>query len=147
MKKELLIILISIISCFSTFKAQTLTFKYDDGGNQVVRRYCESCSHMQKSSSTLNDVPNKEIITNVHDIKIYPNPTKDKVTLVWSQNTDMLIQRIEYVAYNFTQFRPLNYEKGTLKATIDLTTYPIGLYVVIFHLTNGEKLTYKILKH
>lgn len=145
MKKILLSVFSVVLS--TVIQSQTLTFKYDGGGNQVVRSYCDVCAHLQKSSVPTNVPLNQMPIATTTDIKIYPNPTKDKVNLVWSKNTDLLINKIEFVAYNFTQFRPLEYKRGNLKATIDLTDYPIGLYVVVFHLTNGEKLSYKILKH
>ena len=58
-----------------------------------------------------------------------------------------LIEKIEYVAYNFTQFRPIPFNKREGKVTLDLSDQPLGMYVIIFHLNNGEKLTYKVLKH
>ncbi|WP_250254595.1 T9SS type A sorting domain-containing protein [Chryseobacterium sp. Marseille-Q3244] len=145
MKKTKFLISFTFLA-FQFSHSQTLTFKYDSGGNQVVRKYCDGCTHVAKSSaiknSSIAEVPKKQ-----SEIKIYPNPTRDKVTLIWSEETDLLIQKIEYVAYNFTQIRPLEFKRGEMKAMIDLSKEPIGMYVVVFHLTNGEKLTYKILKN
>ena len=64
---------------------------------------------------------------------------KDRIAL-------SMIEKAEYVAYNFTQYRELVLDKRGNKAVLDLSDQPIGMYVVIFYLTTGEKLTYKILK-
>lgn len=145
--KKTTFFIIGTLCSFHLYHSQTLTFSYDSGGNQSVREYCDLCAHVQKSGSTQQSTSILEPPKKTFDVKIYPNPTKDRVTIVWSQETDLLIQKIEYVAYNYTQFRPLEFRRGEMKATIDLTKEPIGMYVVVFHLTNGEKLTYKILKH
>lgn len=138
---------IFLFTFFSSLKAQTLIFKYDSGGNQIIREYCGSCSNINKNtkSEALPDVIARN--EKPYDVKVYPNPTKDFVTLAWSKDLDMLISKIEYVAYNFTQYREIKFKRGDHKTTIDFRKEPIGLYVVIFHLTNGENLTYKILKN
>ncbi len=145
MKKAKFLISFAVLA-FQFSHSQTLTFKYDSGGNQVVRQYCNACNHVSKSL-VARSKPIAEVIQKPSEVKIYPNPTRDKVTLVWSEETDLLIQKMEYVAYNFTQIRPLEFKRGQMKAIIDLSNEPIGMYVVVFHLTNGEKLTYKILKN
>ncbi len=57
-----------------------------------------------------------------------------------------MIQKVELIAYNFTQYRELPFDKRENKILLDLSDHPIGMYVVVFHLKTGEKLTYKILK-
>lgn len=141
------ILLILPVIFFQNAAAQTLTFEYDTGGNQKVRQYCAICSAYGKTA------PQQELITaegftpTAEQIKIYPNPTTDKVNLVWRPELGDLIDRIEYVAYNFTQFRSIPFNKRDGRVTLDLSDQPLGMYVVIFYLKNGEKLTYKILKH
>lgn len=144
MKNTILILFLLGIS--QKTNAQTLTFDYDTSGNQIKREYCATCASYSKIANRANLI-DKEVIPLPNQVKIYPNPTKDKVTLVWSSELGDMIQKIEYVAYNFTQYREISFVKRDNRAIIDLSDQPIGLYVVIFHLNTGEKMTFKILKH
>lgn len=139
------ILLIMPMILFQGISAQTLSFDYDSGGNQKIRQYCSNCAFSRMANK---DQPTliQAVKAPVFEVKIYPNPTKDRVHLVWEPELGVMIKKVEYVAYNFTQFRELAYDKRENKATLDLSDQPIGMYVVVFHLTNGEKLTYKILK-
>jgi len=144
MEKKIFFVFLLLISLIG-LKSQTLIFDYETGGNQIIRQYCASCSPTSKSVN--NAITDKEEFPPlVYQVKIYPNPTKDKVNLVWSPELGKMIQKIEYVAYNFTQYREIPFEKRENKVTFDLSDQPIGMYVVIFHLNTGEKLTYKVLK-
>jgi len=144
MKKSILLIFFLIISS-GKWQSQTLTFLYEDGGNQIERKYCATCAaHTKNATNGITD--KKEFPPSEYQVKIYPNPTKDKATLVWSSELGSMIEKAEYVAYNFTQYRELVLDKRGNKAVLDLSDQPIGMYVVIFYLTTGEKLTYKILK-
>ncbi|SHM16056.1 hypothetical protein SAMN05444360_108175 [Chryseobacterium carnipullorum] len=139
-------LLILPVVFFQSVVAQTLSFEHDTGGNQKIRKYCATCSPYSK-------VVKQELITaekfvpSVDQIKLYPNPTTDKVNLVWSPELGDRIEKIDYVTYNFTQIRPLPFNKREGKVVLDLSDQPIGMYVIIFYLNNGEKLTYKVLKH
>lgn len=145
MEKKLFFIFLLLVS-IGGLKSQTLTFEYEDGGNQVIRQYCATCSPMSKSATKANAVGKEEFPPAIYQVKIYPNPTKDKANLVWSPELGDMIQKVEYVAYNFTQYREIPFDKRENKVTLDLSDQPIGMYVVIFHLNTGEKLTYKVLK-
>ena len=140
-------LLIFLLLMIGKIKSQTLTFTYYTSGNQAQREYCANCAPHNKVSDKIeqeNDISLEKIS---RDVKIYPNPTKDKVTMIWTGKLDDMIQSIEYAAYNFAQYRSLQFKKGENKITLDLSNQPIGLYVVLFHLNTGENLTYKILKN
>ncbi|AZA77590.1 T9SS C-terminal target domain-containing protein [Chryseobacterium sp. G0186] len=145
MRKNLLLILFLLIS-IEGIKSQSLSFEYDSGGNQIVRRYCALCLIADKNAPVNEELGKKEFPPPEYQVKIYPNPTKDKATLVWSPELGAMIQKVEYIAYNFTQYRDLAFDKRENKLVLDLSNQPIGMYVVVFHLNTGEKLTYKILK-
>lgn len=140
------ILLVLPIVLFQSIAGQTLTFEYDTAGNQKVRQYCASCASHSKSVNS-NLTTDGTLASQISQVKVYPNPTKDKVNLIWKPELGELITKIEYVGYNVTQSRPIPFDKREGKVILDLSDQPIGLYLVIFHLTSGEKLTYKILKH
>lgn len=135
-----------LLALIGEFKSQTLTFEYEDGGNQIIRQYCATCSPTSKSTTKTNVIDKEEFPPAIYQVKIYPNPTKDKANLVWSPELGDMIQKVEYVAYNFTQYRDIPFNKRENRVTLDLSNQPIGMYIVIFHLNTGEKLTYKVLK-
>lgn len=141
------ILLILPVVFFQSLASQTLTFEYDTGGNQKVRQYCGICSDLNKPAVKEDLLTKGEFPPPAYQVKIYPNPTTDKVHLIWQPELGDMIQKIEYVAYNFTQYREIPFNKREGKVILDLSNQPIGMYVVIFYLNNGEKLTYKILKH
>ncbi|RTZ49658.1 T9SS type A sorting domain-containing protein [Chryseobacterium arthrosphaerae] len=99
-----------------------------------------------KNAMTEQRITQKEFPPEEYQVKIYPNPTKGKVNLVWSAELGKMIQKVEFVAYNFTQYRELPFDRRENRILLDLSEHPIGMYVVVFHLNSGEKLTYKILK-
>lgn len=127
-------------------KSQTLIFDYENGGNQIIRQYCSTCSALSKTINKTDLLSKPELPPAIYEVKIYPNPTNDKVNLVWSPELGDMIQKVEYVAYNFTQYRQIPFDKRKNKIILDLSDQPIGMYVIIFHLNTGEKLTYKVLK-
>ncbi|WP_027379158.1 T9SS type A sorting domain-containing protein [Chryseobacterium daeguense] len=141
------ILLVLPVVFFQNVAAQTLTFEYDTGGNQKVRQYCGMCAVLGKTATQETLITKEEFPPEAYQVKVYPNPTKDKVNLVWKPELGDMIERIEYVAYNFTQFRSIPFNKREGKVTLDLSDEPVGMYVIIFHLNSGEKLTYKVLKH
>lgn len=146
MGKKVFFVFLLLVS-IGGLKAQTLIFEYETGGNQIIRQYCVSCSPTSKAvNKTITNTDKQEFPSSVYQVKIYPNPTKDKANLVWSPELGDMIQKVEYVAYNFTQYREIPFNKKENKVTLDLSDQPIGMYVVIFHLNTGEKLTYKVLK-
>ncbi|MXS72551.1 hypothetical protein GSF70_15150 [Flavobacteriaceae bacterium W22] len=126
-------------------KSQTLIFDYENGGNQIIRQYCSTCSAQSKTINKTDLLSEPEFPQGI-EVKIYPNPTNDKVNLVCSPELGDMIQKVEYVAYNFTQYRQIPFDKRKNKIILDLSDQPIGMYVIIFHLNTGEKLTYKVLK-
>ncbi len=128
-------------------KAQTLTFDYENGGSQIIRQYCATCYSLGKTSVSEALSSKEEFPPQEYQVKIYPNPTKGKVQLVWSSQLGDMIRKVEYVAYNFTKYREIPFDKTENKALLDLSDQPIGMYVVIFHLNTGEQLAYKVLKH
>lgn len=142
-KKVLLVFL--LLASIGGLKSQTLIFEYETGGNQIIRQYCATCSPISKTANKIT-ADKEEFPPSVYQVKIYPNPTKDKANLVWPPELGEMIQKVEYVAYNFTQYREIPFDKRENKVTLDLSGQPIGMYVVIFHLNTGEKLIYKVLK-
>lgn len=147
MGKKLFLVFLLLLS-IGGLKSQTLIFEYETGGNQIIRQYCATCSPTSKSVDKTDKtiVEKEEFPPSTYQVKIYPNPTKDKANLVWSPELGDIIQKVEYVAYNFAQYREIPFNKRENRVTLDLSNQPIGMYIVIFHLNTGEKLTYKVLK-
>ncbi|SDQ34257.1 hypothetical protein SAMN05421664_1232 [Chryseobacterium soldanellicola] len=96
MEKKLLFIFFLLIS-IRGFKSQTLTFEYEDGGNQVIRQYCAICLSYNKTALKDGLTTKEEFPPQIYQVKIYPNPTKDKANLIWSPELGDMIQKVEYV--------------------------------------------------
>ena len=80
-------------------------FKYDDAGNQIHRGYvCNNCPVQGKQEtppeegSSSNEVENDDEFWN--EIRIYPVPVKDVLTIDWSDEADALINHVSLYEQN-----------------------------------------------
>ena len=80
-------------------------FKYDDAGNQIHRGYvCNNCPVQGKQETppeegiSSNEVENDDEFWN--EIRIYPVPVKDVLTIDWSDEADALINHVSLYEQN-----------------------------------------------
>jgi hypothetical protein len=136
-----------------TFSQSKLIFSYDSASNQVERKYCKNgdCT-TAKSANKKEEVIQEQlediIAENVEfdeSLAIFPNPTKGLLTIKWSQNYNNSINEILLIDIS-SKTHQVPYVPGNHEANIDLSSWPIGLYIVRFFLTDGSTLTKKIIK-
>ncbi len=76
------------------------------------------------------------------NLNIYPNPTRNKITI--SSND----ARIEHVQMINLQSQLVYAETtSSKKLSIDLSSYPAGIYFISAELSNGQMVTRKVVKH
>jgi len=128
-----------------------LEFSYDTAGNQVLQKYCANgectgrVSEQIKGKQQLaEETENEEILSSNDLLTIYPNPTKEKVTINSNENN---IKTIHVFDIKGALINTFNYTISTSKIEIDLLQQPVGIYYLHLHFENGESTTKKIIKN
>ena len=128
-------------------------FKYDDAGNQIHRGYvCNNCPVQGKQEtppeegSSSNEVENDDEFWN--EIRIYPVPVKDVLTINWSDEANALIDHVSLYEQNTIhwKFQQQNIPNLNKQIQINMTNYYMGVYVLIFTLKDGRTLSKNITK-
>ncbi|MDO5979396.1 T9SS type A sorting domain-containing protein [Flavivirga spongiicola] len=149
MKNNTLTLLFFLMTTI-VFSQSKLIFSYDSASNQVERKYCEdgSCNTAKSVNKKETVSQEEEIIVNEefdNSLAIFPNPTKGLLTIKWDQDYSHAINEIALIDLT-SKIHRINYTLGNHEANIDLSSWPIGLYIVRFFLKDGTTLTKKIIK-
>jgi len=152
MKKYVFTVLCLLMTTV-TFSQSKLIFSYDSASNQVERKYCENGDcNTAKSANKKEEVsieePEETIAENTeldNSLAIFPNPTKGLLTLTWHQDYSNSINEIVLIDIS-SKVHQVPYRSGNHEANIDLSSWPIGMYIVKFFLKDGTTLTKKIIK-
>lgn len=78
---------------------------------------------------------------NHSSIQIYPNPAKGGISL---STNDGILESMQIV--NLQSQVVANQEIGLSKTTIDVSSFPSGIYFITVLMSNGERITKKIIK-
>ena len=129
-------------------------YEYDDAGNRIVRKTVTlnlappappDSTETIESQMSLKYLEPEYFVENIAqtEIKIYPNPTTEQVTLEiagWEA-----LQSGSFTLYSLTgqllQERPVH----SFTTTISLATLPRGAYILKVHI-NGKTENWKIIK-
>ncbi len=136
----------------NTEKATSLIFLFDTAGNQIVRRPPSGTTALKAKlppeligySGGENEEEEPENPFE-RSISIFPNPTKGDLAVQWDGEHADLLQKIT-VTDIAGRSVPVRHDTENRQATVDLRSYPTGLYLVTFHLTGDDTVTKKILK-
>jgi len=157
MKNKVVTILLLIAAI--TVQAQAkITFSYDAAGNQTSRIYCSdgfSCEGNAHKAVVDKAPISEEIRAEIQKtdqavaekIQVYPNPTKDLVTLGWEASVSNRIANIIISNSAGLGIQKIPFDSKEQHLTIDLGNFADGLYIVRFYLNDGKVVTEKIIKH
>jgi hypothetical protein len=151
-----------------------LIFSYDVAGNQKQRFYCEEddfCSPVAPTSRMIDlegvkleeekgvvveeqtgiplpgeDIQEETSLTAI-DYAIYPNPTKDKVTIQLSGKDYNLTGSISIYNVIGAVVKHIGINNPTNYMHIDVSELPAGAYFIHMHFTNGTIATEQIIKN
>lgn len=131
-----------------------LVFIYDTAGNQKTRRAPNNTSgpaalKAKLTDDTIESIGEEESLDDTvfldESIIIYPNPTSGNLNMAWNSDYNFLIKDILVSDMGGRQIS-IEYNKGAREAYVDLTRYPVGVYLVNFILTDGRNIQKKIIK-
>lgn len=135
----------------------TLQFAFDNAGSQKQRFYCEEfCTIppppdglIDPDDTTSNDKQvEKEHITDTIDLSISPNPTTGVASIRLIEEGENIFLSHSIVLYNSrgSTLKTIQLGRETRETTIDISSFPAGVYAVHVHLSNGEAITKQLIK-
>lgn len=154
MKRKLLS-LSSLMIGFFGFSQTEVYFKYDEAGNQryrgidaAAKKAEEIVSKESKIAAVARQVPVIDEKTFLKQIRLYPVPVNDYLTIDWTEEVDGLIESVSLYQHNTVhwKFQQQNIPDLNRQIKINMTGYDWGVYVVRFTLKDGRVFSKNITK-
>jgi len=156
MKRKILSLL-SLLIGFLGFSQTEVYFKYDEAGNQ---RYRGTNSAAKTAPEELKKVEETKAIAAVKQepmidekafwkqIRLYPVPVNDYLTIDWTEEVDGLIESVSLYQHSTVhwKFQQQNIPSLNRKLKINMTGYDWGVYVIRFTLKDGRAFSKNITK-
>ncbi|WP_172625717.1 hypothetical protein [Chryseobacterium panacisoli] len=154
MKRKLLS-LSSLMIGFFGFSQTEVYFKYDEAGNQRYRgidaagkKAEEIVSKESKVAAITRQVPVIDEKAFLKQIRLYPVPVNDYLTIDWTEEIDGLIESVSLYQHSTVhwKFQQQNIPGLNRQVKINMTGYDWGVYVVRFTLKDGRIFSKNITK-
>ncbi|PWW29951.1 hypothetical protein [Chryseobacterium sp. AG844] len=154
MKRKLLS-LSSLMIGFFGFSQTEVYFKYDEAGNQRYRgidatgkKAEEIVSKESKVAAVTRQAPVIDEKTFLKQIRLYPVPVNDYLTIDWTEEVDGLIESVSLYQHSTIhwKFQQQNIPDLNRQVKINMTGYDWGVYVLRFTLKDGRIFSKNITK-
>lgn len=165
MKRKLLSIFSLLIGVFG-FSQTEVYFKYDEAGNQRYRGTNlngKSAPEEQKKVVKTEDKPKVEELKAVAEVKqqpaidekafwkqirLYPVPVNDFLTIDWTDEVDGLIESVSLYQHSTVhwKFQQQNTPEVNKQLKINMSGYEWGVYILHFTLKDGRVFSRNITK-
>ncbi|MCE4065823.1 hypothetical protein LXM63_12015 [Chryseobacterium gleum] len=152
MKKKLLSIFSLLIGFFG-FSQTEVYFKYDEAGNQRYRgtdiagKKIEETplketplQEQARTASVGQEIPAMDEKTFWKQIRLYPVPVNDYLTIDWTEEVDGLIESVSLYQHSTVhwKFQQQNIPELNRQVKINMTGYDWGVYILRFTLKDGR---------
>ncbi|WP_370901492.1 hypothetical protein [Chryseobacterium gossypii] len=157
MKKKLLSIF-SLLVGFFGFSQTEVYFKYDEAGNQRYRGTNLTGKTTQEPAPTESKIvattqvqPESQMMDEAtfwKQIRLYPVPVNDVLTIDWTDEVDGLIESVSLYQHSTVhwKFQQQNIPDLNKQIKINMTGYEWGVYVLRFTLKDGRVFSRNITK-
>ena len=127
--------------------ANSISFEYDDAGNQVIRKPIYLAARPGKPIIETADEPKEFIESDIYsDIKYYPNPTVEILYVQWKNQNDWFVNEIKVFSFSGQLMGILPISQNFEQVEVDFRAYPTGMYELVMVYNNGKQKTLKIIK-
>jgi hypothetical protein len=157
MKRKLLS-LSSLMIGFFGFSQTEVYFKYDEAGNQRYRGIDAASKTAEETASKLQEqvkvaavakqTPVIDEKTFWKQIRLYPVPVNDYLTIDWTEEVDGLIESVSLYQHSTVhwKFQQQNIPSLNKQLKINMTGFDWGVYVLRFTLKDGRVFSRNITK-
>lgn len=130
-------------------------FKYDEAGNQRYRGPDTNARKAPESSSKVDSKTNALAQSSLMDeqsfwkeIRLYPVPVNDVLTIDWTDKVDGLIESVSLYQHSTVhwKFQQQNMPNLNKQIKINMTGYQWGVYIIRFTLKDGRIFSKNITK-
>lgn len=151
MKRILLITFLILVNHYC-FSQSSLSFEYDNAGNQIFRGNTRMMleppplSTMPVPKPILIEDPNETKLWN--NVTLYPVPVEDILTIQWNSSINHLIESVSLYQHSSINWidHLTNNQQYNNRFYVDMRDYSPGVYIVSFRLTTGKTYTKTIIK-
>lgn len=141
---KLLFTIFNILALNFCLAQDKVIFEYDLAGNQIVRRFCPSCSESKNSENSSENNLLKFFPEDI--ISYYPNPVKEELFLKWDLVDNNYVTEIQLFDINGRLVSTISDLKDTDRTTVQFSFLPKNIYLIVLVFKNGESKTIKISK-
>jgi hypothetical protein len=125
-------------------------FKYDEAGNQRYRGP-DSAARQASEQSKTSSLAGSQLMdekTFWEQIRLYPVPVNDVLTIDWTEKADGLIESVSLYQHSTVhwKFQQQNLPDLNRQLKINMTGYDWGVYVLRFTLKDGRAFSKNITK-
>ncbi len=147
--------LLSLLVAFLGFSQTTVYFKYDEAGNQRYRgpdingkQASKATPNSELKNASLNQPLLVDEKTFWKNIRLYPVPVNDMLTIDWTEDLDQLIESVSLYQHSTVhwKFQQQNLPSLNKQLKINMTGYDWGVYVIRFTLKDGRIFSKNITK-
>lgn len=135
-----------LFSCIYTSYAQSVTFQYDNAGNQIKRKYEISGQSDNNNYRMAQDPVAFEKFHPEDDFTYHPNPVQDYLHLKW-QPINRHITSMQVYDSNGKQLQSHSYKETDNETQINLEGYARGIYFLHINYSTQEQASVKIIKN
>lgn len=130
-------------------------FKYDEAGNQKYRGFNTNGQEVPETSliaesRTISSVDSQIMNEKTFwkQIRLYPVPVNDVLTIDWTEQVDGLIESVSLYQHSMVhwKFQQQNLPDLNKQLKINMTSYDWGIYVIRFTLKDGRVFSKNITK-
>ncbi len=128
--------------------ANSISFEYDDAGNQFVRKpiYLASPRPGRPIIESSNE-PKEFVESDIYsDIKYYPNPTVEILYVKWKNQDEWFVNNIQVFNFSGQLMGTLDIDRNSEQFEVDFRAYPTGMYELVLAYNDGKQKTLKIIK-
>ncbi len=146
MKTKLLTVF-SLLVGFLGFSQTEVYFKYDEAGNQryrgpnsAAKQVSEEKAESPKPTSLARQTPVIDEKAFWKQIRLYPVPVNDFLTIDWTEEVDGLIESVSLYQHSTIhwKFQQQNIPDLNRQIKINMMGYDWGVYVLRFTLKDGK---------
>lgn len=154
MKTKLLTVF-SLLVGFLGFSQTEVYFKYDEAGNQryrgpnsAAKQVSEKKTELSKPPALARELPLMDEKTFWKQIRLYPVPVNDFLTVDWTEEVNSLIESVSIYQHSTIhwKFQQQNTPDLNRQIKINMTGYEWGVYVLHFTLKDGRVFSRNITK-
>lgn len=156
MKRKLFSAL-SLLIGFLGYSQTEVYFKYDEAGNQryrgtnaAAKKAPEVAKKEVKTTETViaKQEPQMDEKTFMKNIRLYPVPVNDYLTIDWTEEVDSLIESVSLYQHSTThwKFQQQNIPDLNRQVKINMTGYYWGVYILRFTLKDGRVFSRNVTK-